>query len=358
MAQPRFDKEPKVYKIAVIRVSALGDFICILPALEALRVAYPCAEIVLLAKNWNAAFLKDRPGPIDRVVVVPPYGGVGVEPGSIENSIELESFFKAMRQEHFDLAIQMHGGGRYSNPFARRIGARLTVGPRTSDAAALDRWIPYVFFQHEILRQLEVVSLVGATAINLEPSITVIEKDLNEAKSVVGPALSSDFLVALHPGASDPRRRWPAEKFAAVGDALASVGAQVVITGTKEEQYLAEAVGNAMKADGRNLCGLISLRGLAGLLSRCRLVVSNDSGPLHLAAAVGSATVGIYWCFNLINYGPITRTLHRPIVSWRRTCPMCGNDLASEPCNHHESIVADISTDEVISSALDLFSSQ
>jgi ADP-heptose:LPS heptosyltransferase len=356
MAQTHFERVVNVHKIAAIRVNALGDFICALPALEALRAAYPDAEIVLLAKKWTAIFMKDRPGPINRVVVVPPYGGVGVEPGSSVDALEIESFFHTMRQEHFDLAIQMHGGGRYSNRFVRRIGARMSVGSKTPDAEPLDRSLPYIFFQQEILRQLEVVSLVGATVTNLEPCITVTESDLNEAHRVFDSTLSSDKLVALHPGASDPRRRWPAEKFAAVGDALASRGAQIVITGTPEEQDLANAIVNAMQTSVRNLCGFISLGGLAGLLSRCRLVVSNDSGPLHLAAAVGTATVGIYWCFNLLNYAPLTRAHHRPIASWRLTCPNCGNDVVHEPCNHHDSLVADISTDEVISAALDLFS--
>src|SRR5258708_31084265 len=74
------ERVPGVRKIAVLRANALGDFILTLPALEALRAAYPHAEIVLLAKKWHAAFLANRPGPVDRVVVVPPYGGVGGEP--------------------------------------------------------------------------------------------------------------------------------------------------------------------------------------------------------------------------------------------------------------------------------------
>ncbi len=72
----RFDQVPNIGKIAVLRASALGDFIFALPALEALRVAYPQAEIVLLAKKWHADFLANRPGPVDRVVVVPISKGV------------------------------------------------------------------------------------------------------------------------------------------------------------------------------------------------------------------------------------------------------------------------------------------
>ena len=79
-------------------------------------------------------------------------------------------------------------------------------------------------------------------------------------------------------------------------------------------------------------------------------------GPLHLARAVGAATVGIYWCFNLVNMGPITRSRHRLAVSWQLICPVCGIDRSRAHCTHQASFVNTISTDEIIASALDLFS--
>ena len=349
----RFDTMPNIHKIAVLRSNALGDFIFALPALEALRAAYPAAEIVLLAKKWHANFLANRPGPVDRVVVVPVSKGVNEEPGLVENLAEQEQFFKAMTRERFDLAIQLHGGGRYSNPFLLGLGARMTVGLKTPDAVPLDRWGPYIYFQPEIIRYLEVVSLIGAKAIVLEPRLSVIEEDLVEALRVVPE--QEKPLVALHPGAGDPERRWPPEKFSAVGDALAAAGAHIVVTGTKEEEHVVNAVITAMEAKAQNVCGCLSLGGLAGLLSRCRVLVSNDSGPLHVAMAVGTATVGIYWCFNLITAGILTRSCHRPVVSWRLTCPICGIDRSCTSCDHHGSFVADIPTQEVIMAALDLF---
>jgi ADP-heptose:LPS heptosyltransferase len=350
---PRYDVEPDVCKIAVLRVNGLGDFIAAVPALEALRAAYPAAEIVLLAKDWHAAFLAGRPGPVDRVVVVPPARGVGEDNDFAEDPGRLERFFDAMARERFDLAIQIHGGGRYSNPFLLRLGARLTVGLKSPDAAPLDRWVPYLYFQPEVLRYLEVVALVGATTRALEPRIAVTAQNLAEAERVVSPAARP--LVALHPGGTDPRRWWPADKFAAVGDALAAAGARVVVTGTKQEHHVVEAVLRAMTCEAQDLSAPLSLGGLAGLLSRCRVVVANDSGPLHLAAAVGAATVGIFWCFNLINWGPLTRSRHRPSVSWRLTCPVCGIDDTQGRCDHRASFVADVPTEEVVSSALDLF---
>src|SRR2546423_7744026 len=246
---------PDVHKIAVLRANGLGDFIFALPALEALRVAYPEAEIVLLGKKWHANFLANRPGPIDRVVIVPAFKGVNEEPGLVENPAEQEQFFKAMNHERFDLAIQLHGGGRYSNPFLLRLGARMTVGLKTPDAAPLDRWVPYLYFQSEVLRYLEVVALVGATTRVLEPRIAVTAQDLAEAERVVpsagDPTSVGSPLVALHPGGADPRRWWPADKFAAVGDALAAAGARGVVTGTREEHHVVEAARRVLTFDAQ-----------------------------------------------------------------------------------------------------------
>src|SRR2546427_8369562 len=124
MIQHLYEKVPDVHKIAVLRANALGDFIFALPALDALRAAYPTAEIVLLAKKWHASFLAGRPGSIDRVAVVPPYVGVSEDQGFQENPAEQDRFFEAMNREHFDLAIQLHGGGRHSNPFLLRLDAK------------------------------------------------------------------------------------------------------------------------------------------------------------------------------------------------------------------------------------------
>ena len=347
-----FDRVPDVHKIAVLRANGIGDFICTLPALEALKSTYSNAELVLLAKPWHAAFLAGRPGPVDRVVVVPVSKGVREEPGAEEDLDEIEHFFADMQRERFDLAAQLHGGGRYSNPFTLRLGARLTIGLKTPDAAPLDRWVPYIYFQHEILRYLEAAALAGASTCHLEPHVVLTEADRAEAMNV-GPA-SDRPLVVLHPGAGDARRRWPPAHFAAVGDALAAAGAHVVVTGSAKERPIAEAVTAHMRSEALNMAGWLSLCGLAGLLARCRVVVSNDSGPLHLARAVGAATVGIYWCFNLVNWGPMTRTRHRPHVSWRLACPVCGVDNAFSHCDHRASFVADVPREDVLASALEL----
>jgi len=344
--------EPGVRKIAVLRANLLGDLVVSLPALEALRAAYPQAEIVLLARDWHRRLLGARPGPVDRVVVVPEIPGLREDPRPTAPPREIDAFYAAMIGERFDLALQMHGGGKYSNPVVRRLGARVTAGLRAPDAPPLQRWVPYDRNQVEVLRYLEVVSLVGAPVTTLEPRLAVVDADAAEAER----ALPDDGrpLIALHPGARHTERRWPAERFAAVGDALVAAGARVAVTGVREEDGIVRRVIGGMTQPAENLCGRLSLWGLAGLYHRCAVVVSNDTGPLHLARAVGAATVGIYWAYNFVAYGPLLRTHHRVAVSWRdrrRRCrPQCSNPF----CERCEPFVADIGVDDVRDGALDL----
>lgn len=343
---------PEIQKIAVLRANALGDFLFTLPALEALRSAYPQAEIVLLAKAWHANFLKNRPAPIDRVIVLPSYPGVSTEPNGERDAANIEIFFEQMVQERFDIALQLHGGGGYSNPFIKRLRARMTAGLKAPEAEALDRWIPYVYFQPEIARYLEAVALIGATPVTINPRIEVTSADLAEAQRIV--PTDQRPLIALHAGASDIRRRWSPAKFAAVGDSLAATGARIVVTGIATEQEAVSGVVQTMQADAQNLCGQLSLNGLTGLFARCQLVISNDTGPLHLAYAIGTPTIGIYWAYNTLTAGEMTRAHHRQMVTWRMHCPVCGQDNAWKRCVHQVSFVDDIQPDEVINVAREL----
>ncbi len=356
MLPPKHELVEGVEKIAVLRAGGLGDFVFTLPALEALRAAYPGAQITLLGGPLQVTLMEDRPGgPVDRALLVPPSTGVnGPDTGVEEDEGELEGFFERMRAERFDLALQMHGGGGYSNPFVKKLGARVTAGTMAPGAPPLDRTVPYVYAQSEYARHLEVAGLVGAGVATLQPCLPVTGSDLEEAHREV-PADRAP-LAALHPSAGDQRRRWPPEKFAAVGDALAGSGAHVAVVGIEEDRDLVSSVVGGMRHEALDLGGRLSLNGLAGLLSRCAVVVSNDSGPLHLAAAVGAATVGIYWGPNLINAGPMSRARHRPALSWRMNCPVCGaNFFAGDGgCEHEASVVADVPVGEVEGPALEL----
>ncbi|GAA4578152.1 glycosyltransferase family 9 protein [Planotetraspora phitsanulokensis] len=334
-----------VERIAVLRAGVMADLLIALPAFEALKSAYPAAAITLLGREWHERFLRNRPGPVDEVVPLPPISGVSSAAGGAVP----DEVYDDLRSRRFDVVVQMHGGGRDCNPFVRRLGARLTAGLCAPGAEPLDRWIPYVDHQHEILRSLEVAGLLGAGTADVEPRLSVIREDWAELNRHLGRLPKG--LVAIHPGAPDPRRRWPPECFAEVADRL---GRPVVVTGTEPDRGVVDRVTAAMKRPGLVVIDDLSVGGLAALYAACDLVVSNDSGPRQLAAATGTPTVGIFWCGDLISRGPLSRGMHRPLISWTVHCSGCGG-AGSLGCGHESaSWVADVTVDDVLEQAQDL----
>src|SRR3954470_22315121 len=279
-----------VERIAVLRAGNIGDLLFALPALDALSACYPDARITLLGTPAAAALLRGRPAPVDEAVVLPVSEGVRSSPGEDPDPEAIDDFVRGMRERRFDLGLQVHGGGRYSNPFLTGLGARVTAGLQTPDADPLDRVVPYRYYQHEVLRALEVAGLVGARPVTLEPVLAVTEDDVRRAQDLLG---DGPPLLALHPSATDPRRRWPAERFGAIAARAARRGLRVAVLGAAGEEQLADEVVAGALASGapegsvRSLAGRGDLGQLVGVLATAVALVGNDSGPRHLAQAVG-----------------------------------------------------------------------
>ena len=345
---PVLEKLHGVARIVVLRGGGLGDLMFALPALAALRAAYPRATLTLLGTPGHRELLQSTSGPVQDVRVLP--FAEGVRPGT-QDTEALERFFAEMRSEQFDLAVQLHGGGRFSNPFLNSLGARYTAGLRTPDAEELDRSVPYHYYQHEPLRALEVVGLVGAPPVELEARLQPLQEFVTRAEALAEDAAGP--VVTIHPGASDPRRRWPAERFGEVAAACAADGCRVFVVGTGSEQDLAsQVVDAACSPRVMSVAGQLDLGTLAALLARSSVVLGNDSGPRHLAQALGTPTVGLYWAGNLINAGPLGRSLHRAHLSWVTRCQDCGSDLTqvgwtAARCPHDGSILGPISSEDV-----------
>lgn len=349
---PVLEKFPDVARIAVLRGGGVGDLLYALPAVTALAAGYPGASVTLLGTPAHAELLQSTRTAVRDVRVLP--FAAGVRPGT-EDPAATEAFFAAMRQEKFDLAVQLHGGGRFSNPFLLRLGARHTVGPRTADAVPLERNLPYVYYQHEPLRGLEVAGLAGAPPADLEATIRPLARHVAEVAELLadGAGDPGAALVVIHPGATDPRRRWPAARFGEVAAACAADGCRVLVVGTREDRHLADQVVRA--AGSRrvaSLAGQLSLGNLAALLDRGDVLLGNDSGPRHLAQALGTPTVGLFWVGNLVTAGPLGRRLHRVHLSWTTRCPVCGADITqvgwtAERCPHDDSVLVGIGAPEV-----------
>ena len=355
-----FSKIENVKKIAVLRCGALGDFLVTLPALKAIKIAYPQAEIVLLGKPWHKKFLVKGRTPVDRVVVVPLKKGIHEQENETENEDAIQSFFDAMQDEHFDVAINLQGNGVSANPFIKKLNAAFRVGLASENSERLDRDIDFYYYQNETIRYIEVAKLIGAYTSDLEPQIQVLESDNDEIEGVLA-LLNKKRFVVLQACAVDERRMWPLENYAPLADVLKQQNLEIVFTGSKEDKDAVENVIASMNYPAINACGKMSLGGLTALLSKAALVIGADTGPLHLARAVNTPSVGIYWAPNLINWGPVTRSIHRPVISWEMKCPYCGivpNDpYPFEPktdCAHAVSFVRDITVEQVLSAAMSL----
>ena len=338
-----------ISQIAFFRPSAIGDFVFALPCLASLKSRYPQAQLVYIGKRWHADFLAGRPGHVDEVLVLPDCAGINA---GTSDTLALEAFIHDLRQRQFDLALQAFGGGKFSNLLVQRFGARHCLGFQASDAPPLDKTLAFGELQNRRLQLLELAALAGARAPALEAPLAITPADLNEADRVL--PHTRQQLILLQPGASDPRRRWPAQNFARVGDVLAANGMTIAINGTHEEHDIVTSVIASMKYQAINLTGMLSLGGLCGLLSRSALLISNDTGPLHLATALGTPAVGIYWLSNLLESLPLQQRLHRAAWATITACLECGMDNRRQRCLHQHSFVEQVSVDDVLSLAREL----
>ncbi|WP_285647924.1 glycosyltransferase family 9 protein [Actinomycetospora sp. NBRC 106375] len=344
---------PDVRRIAVLRANGLGDYVVAEPALAALHRAYPDAEVTLLGAGHHEALLAGRRSPVDRVVTVPLMPGVRVGPDEDASEDEVEAWCAARRAEGYDLAVQMHGGGRNSNKLLLRLGARVTVGAATPDAPRPDRWVPYWPYQHDTVRWLEVAAAAGARATRVEPRVEVTPADLEASRAVVPPGDAP--LLVVHPGATDARRCYPEERLGAVAQDLADRGARVVVAGGPGEADRVARVAAGMRDAPETAVGTLDLPALIGLLARASLVLGNDSGPRHLAGAVGTPTVAVFTYANLADVAPLTRVWHRVLVSWHGGCQVCGLRVLEGWCGHGASATHDVDVAEVREAAVDLW---
>ena len=351
---------PAVRRIVVLRANGLGDYVVAQPALAALRAAYPDAAITLVTSPPVAALLDGRPSPVDEVLAAPRVAGVRGEPGPDgppdDPPAVVEEFCAVLRARRFDLGIQLHGGGGNANPLLLRFGARITAGSRAPGAAPLDRTVPWTAFQHDLMRWLEVVSLVGVEPVCLRPRVAVTAPDRAEAADALA-GVDRGPVVAVHPGATDPRRRWLPRRLGELGAALDALGARIVLLGGASDAALVDEIRAGLgAAAGRavDLSGRLSVGGLVGVLESADLFVGNDSGPRHLAEAVGTATVGVFTRANLVDVSPLFRARHRVLVSWQSRCVACGADYVDEPCGHGASVLGDVTVDDVLAPALEL----
>ncbi|HWP18346.1 MAG TPA: glycosyltransferase family 9 protein [Burkholderiaceae bacterium] len=301
-------------QVCVFRALKLGDMVCATPALRALRQRFPHAHIALVGLPWARDFARRLVPWVDEFIEFDGHPQLPERPAPMA---VFEAWAARMRARRFDLALQMHGSGPLSNRIVQAIGARTTAGffPVGGSWEGLDIACQYPDGVHEVHRQLRLVQCLGGPIeerLDDKVAFPLLPDDTDELDRHDDlAALVPGRFVCLHPGARMAEKRWAAHRFAAVGDALARLGFQVVITGDASEHRLAEAVRRMMAARALNAARDLSVGALAALLARSRLLVSNDTGVAHIAAALRLPSVVIFFVTDRLRWAPLDARRHR-----------------------------------------------
>jgi heptosyltransferase-2 len=311
-------------KILVRATNWIGDAVMSLPALEALRARFPRAEIVLLARPWVSEAYWYHPA-VNRHMV---YNSEREHKGA-------RGFWRlveALRAERFDAVVLFQNAfhSAWMAWWARipvRIGyardwrgSLLTHAIKAPPAAAYGHQAYYyihLLFRAGLIEKPKPIEQVRLVVTAAEKKWAA--KRLNSL-GLQGPR----FLVGLNPGASfGPAKRWPADRYAQLADRLiGGLHADVLIFGSRAERPLAEELAHKMNYTPTILAGETSLRQLMALLAQCRLVVSNDSGPMHLAAALGLPLIALFGSTDERATGPLGPRAR--VVQHHVPCSPCG----------------------------------
>jgi heptosyltransferase-1 len=328
----------RVQSILIVKLSSIGDVVQSLPVAAALRRRFPGAYIAWAVKPAAADVVAGNPYLSETLVL----GGQAARSDcrALPPLREPQRLARALRERRFELAIDMQGLFKTAL-VARLSGAPARIGFRNRQEGAflLNNLsiVPDRRDLHAVEVYLGFAAAVGAPTTPVEFSIAISESDERAVDGLLG---DRDNLVALIPGARWLSKRWTPAKFAAVADALADgEGCTSVVVGASSDTALAAEVAASAKAPILDLTGKTTLKQLAALFRRCRLVVSNETGPMYIASAMGTPTVAIFGPTDAERLGPYG-SVHAKVVPdlpcrpcRRRTCqPLrCMEAIAPEP---------------------------
>jgi len=315
----------------------VGDAVLAIPAMKAVRERFPSAEITLLVRPWVAGIFRSAPF-IDHLWSEPRPSGV----------LDWLRVTASIRKNRYDVALL------FPNSFESAVMIFLgRVPKRVGYATDGRRWLltnqlrPASGKRHQVHYYLDLAAALSANI--ARPSIEISatpEEKAQAAKLLVSHGIKPDrrYLV-LNPGAAyGSAKRWGEDGFATAGDALAEeLDIDVVIVGSATEQSLAETIQKKMRSRVAVLNGRTSLETLIGVISQAALVLTNDSGPMHIAAALGVPTVAIFGATDDAVTGPIgarTRVVRQPVECspcLLRECPIdhrCMTRVSAESVCH------------------------
>jgi ADP-heptose:LPS heptosyltransferase len=352
---------PPPERIAVFRALQLGDMLCAVPALRALRAHAPQARITLVGLPWAQSFVERFQAYVDDLLPFPGYPGYPEQEGTIPGFLD---FLNAARAKRFDLAIQLHGSGELTNRIVKLLEARTTVGfvserPGASRAARNrdadpDIAVPWPEDANEIHRYTRLMEAIGVAAQGDHLELPLDWTDWELYQEVVSRhRLPEGHFVCIHPGARLLSRRWPLERFAAVGNVLARDGWQLVVTGSPAESRITSDLVARLPKGTHDLTGQTSLGSMAALISRSALLVCNDTGVSHIAVAMNAPSVVVASGSDVRRWRPLDAERH-PVLWHDVPCRPCAFDAC--PVGHHCAL--GVQADAVIAEARRLLSTR
>lgn len=303
-----------VKKIAVFRALQLGDMLCAVPALRALRTAYPQAEIVLLGLPWANGFVKRFSRYLNRFIHFPGYEGLPEQP---YDAASYHDFQQLMLLEKFDLLLQMQGNGTIVNHLLQQWGARYLAGFHNADSRMnSELFVEYPAHAPEIERHLALLQHLGIPEQGKQMEFPVTTQDNHEIKDVLAQLHHKKF-VCIHPGSRGAWRQWPPQYFALLADSCAARGFAIVVTGTNEERDITRELIKCIRHPVMDLTGQTSIGGMAALLQHATLLIANCTGVSHLAAALQTPSFIISMDGEPERWAPLNKQLHH-MVDWTK----------------------------------------
>jgi len=301
----------KVDSILIVKLSSIGDVVHSLPLLELLKENFPRARIDWLVEEDASQILKGHSA-IDHVIVSRRKSWLrrmlkGAECASpLREAIQ---FFRELRTYEYDLVIDLQGilkSGVWVgfSKGKRKIGM---VGAREGGGLFLnERPVPVDYGQHAVDRYLKLAEYLGCDLISWKGDIPVFESDKILIKRLLSAAgFGKRPVIAINPMARWKTKLWEPERFAALADRLRDdLSCQIIFTGSMHDRAIIKNISGMMKNKPINLAGQTTLKELAYLYTKCKALVATDTGPMHIAAAMGCQVVALFGPTDFRRTGP------------------------------------------------------
>ncbi len=342
-------------RLLIIRPDHLGDALLATPAIQALKAARPKLEIHALCGAWSAELLAHYPA-IDTVLTLP-FPGFRRDGAAAQNpyTLALRSA-RWLRQIGYSSALILRPDHWWGALLAYLAGIRQRIGYDLSDTAPFLTAAYRHQHQHAVLQNLRLVEgWTGAIErgnIRLSFPVNATDRNYIDKRLTDWGIAPTRALVCIHPGSGAPSKIWQADKWARVADSIASqYDAALLFTGGAGEAALISDISAKMQAQTYSIAGETNIGQLAALYQRAAAVLGPDSGALHLAAAVQTATVALFGPADPVEFAPWGKPERHAVLSAPLACRPCRIlDWRADQPEYHP-CVRDITVEQVLDAA-------